>query len=107
MFMCNRKYKIVSIIMLAFLVSSFVAIAQSGDGFTITKKTIDNGGGTSNGGGFIVSGTIGQVDATNELIGDGFKLTGGFWAQKTIPLPDGMFSDGFEDLLIIKKWKTK
>jgi hypothetical protein len=41
--------------------------------------TIDGGGGTSTGGGFTLSGTIGQHDAGQPMTGGGFTLTGGFW----------------------------
>jgi len=51
------------------------ALAQP---FSIDFFTIDGGGGTSSGGGFTLSGTIGQPDA-GTLSGGGFTLTGGFW----------------------------
>jgi hypothetical protein len=46
--------------------------------YAIDWSTIDGGGGTSTGGGFTVSGTIGQPDA-GTLSGGGFTLSGGFW----------------------------
>ena len=61
---------------LAVLVAPTVAVAQP---FSIDWYTIDGGGGTSSGGGFTLSGTIGQPDA-GVLSGGGFTLTGGFWA---------------------------
>lgn len=49
---------------------------------TVDWFTVDGGGGTSSGGGFELSGTIGQPDATpaSTLTGGGLQLTGGFWA---------------------------
>jgi len=42
--------------------------------------TVDGGGGLfSAGPGFELSGTIGQPDAGQPMIGSGFELTGGFW----------------------------
>lgn len=41
--------------------------------------TIDGGGGTSTGGSFAVSGTIGQPDAGIALNGGAFTVVGGFW----------------------------
>jgi hypothetical protein len=41
--------------------------------------TIDGGGGTSTGGGYSVSGTIGQPDA-GTTSGGNYSLDGGFWA---------------------------
>jgi hypothetical protein len=46
--------------------------------FSIDWFTIDGGGGTSTGGVYSVSGTIGQPDA-GHLSGGNFTLDGGFW----------------------------
>src|SRR6185436_4115363 len=46
--------------------------------YTIDWFTIDGGGGTSTGGVYAVSGTIGQPDA-GQLSGGNFTLSGGFW----------------------------
>lgn len=58
-----------------------VAFAQSGGSFDLTWNTIDGGGGVSTGGGFELSGTIGQADASppSALTGGGYALTGGYW----------------------------
>ncbi len=53
-------------------------IAGAGDGFDLSWHTVDGGGGTSSGGGFVVRGTIGQPDA-GDLTGGEFTLRGGFW----------------------------
>lgn len=47
---------------------------------TIDWYTIDGGGGTSSGGSFVVSGTIGQWDAGDAMTGGAFTVVGGFWA---------------------------
>jgi hypothetical protein len=60
---------------LAFLVVAITARAQS---YSIDWFTIDGGGGTSTGGVYSVSGTIGQPDA-GALSGGGYTLAGGFW----------------------------
>lgn len=57
-------------------------LANVGDGpqvFEITWFSVDGGGGTSQGGPFEMSGTVGQPDAGRMLSG-GFELTGGLWA---------------------------
>ena len=43
--------------------------------------TIDSGGGTSTGGSYTLSGTLGQFDASPEAASSGgvYSLTGGFW----------------------------
>ena len=46
--------------------------------YTIDWFTIDGGGGTSSGGGYTLSGTIGQPDA-GTLVGGSYRLDGGFW----------------------------
>ena len=46
--------------------------------FTIGSSTIDGGGGTSSGGRFTVTGTIGQPDAS-DMRGGAFSVAGGFW----------------------------
>lgn len=56
------------------------AAAASAQPFAIDWYTIDGGGGTSSGGNFTLSGTIGQPDAGPTMTGGNFTLTGGFWA---------------------------
>ncbi len=46
---------------------------------TIDWYTVDGGGGTSTGGQFTLSGTIGQPDA-GTMSGGSFTLLGGFWS---------------------------
>jgi hypothetical protein len=56
--------------------------------FSVPWFSIDGGGGTSAGGEFSVSGTIGQADA-GTLSGGGFKLEGGFWSGiRLLQMPD-------------------
>jgi len=56
------------------------ARAQSGGGYDLTWWTIDGSGITfATGGTFNLGGTVGQPDASNELAGGAFRLTGGFW----------------------------
>ena len=54
-----------------------IASAQS---YSIDWFTIDGGGGTSTGGVYSVTGTIGQPDAGPTMSGGTFTLDGGFWA---------------------------
>ena len=54
----------------------FGAVAQD---YAINWHTIDGGGGTSTGGVYSVTGTIGQPDA-GTMSGGSYTLTGGFWA---------------------------
>jgi hypothetical protein len=59
---------------IAFLLLTFTASAQ----YSIDWFTVDGGGGTSTGGVYAVSGTIGQPD-TGKMSGGNFTLDGGFW----------------------------
>jgi len=67
----------------AFLGLSAQASAQS---FSIDWYTIDGGGGTSAGGGYSLTGSIGQPDA-GTMSGGGFSLDGGFWAVIAVQTP--------------------
>jgi hypothetical protein len=51
-----------------------------GQTYSIDWFKIAGGGGTSTGGVYSVSGTIGQHDAGGPMTGGQFSLTGGFWA---------------------------
>ena len=46
--------------------------------YELSWSTIDGGGGTSSGGSYLLSGTIGQPDAAWSAGGD-YELLGGFW----------------------------
>ena len=60
----------------------------------LTWNTIDGGGGTSTGGTFVLSMTIGQPDA-GDLSGGTLVLAGGFWAaQAGGPVPCYANCDG-------------
>ena len=51
--------------------------------YAIDWSTIDGGGGTSTGGVYSVSGTIGQPDADAPMAGGQYSVTGGFWVLPT------------------------
>jgi hypothetical protein len=48
--------------------------------FSIDWFNVAGGGGTSTGGTYEVSGTIGQPDAGTPLSGGNYSVTGGFWS---------------------------
>jgi hypothetical protein len=61
------------------------ALAQS---YSIDWYTVDGGGGTSSGGNYTLSGTIGQSDATTAtLSGGNYTLQGGFWPGLIVAIP--------------------
>ena len=55
-----------------------LAASAAAQNYSIDWFTIDGGGGTSTGGVFSVSGTIGQPDA-GAMSGGNYSLVGGFW----------------------------
>ena len=48
--------------------------------YSIDWYKVAGGGGTSTGGTYSVSGTIGQADASAPLTGGNYSVTGGFWS---------------------------
>lgn len=54
------------------------SFAQS---YSLDWFTMDGGGGTSTGGVYSISGTIGQPDAGPRLSGGGYAVEGGFWGM--------------------------
>lgn len=80
--------------------NSILAVTMLGAGtaaiadLSITSYTIDGGGGTSSGGTFTLSGTIGQPDA-GTLSNGSLVLQGGFWPTAVPPACIGdLNSDG-------------
>jgi hypothetical protein len=58
----------------------FQPSTASAQPYSIDWYKIAGGGGTSTGGVYAVSGTIGQHDAGGPMTGGNYSLTGGFWA---------------------------
>ena len=63
------------------LVLAFTTHAQP---YSIDWYKVAGGGGTSTGGVYSVSGTIGQPDASGAMAGGNYSLTGGFWSLISI-----------------------
>ena len=78
------KTKLLSLCLLGLL--TFVC-ARSSAQYSIDWYSIDGGGGTSTGGVYSVSGTIGQHDAGGPMTGGNFSLTGGFWSLYAVQTP--------------------
>src|SRR5688572_9273410 len=76
-----------SILAIMAMLWSAVSQAQT---FSIDWFTVDGGGGTSTGGVFKVSGTVGQADA-GAMGGGGFLLQGGFWSGIAVQTPGAPF----------------
>ena len=66
---------------MAITLFSISTLAQS---YSIAWHTIDGGGGTSTGGVFSVSGTVGQPDASGAMTNVQYSVSGGFWVLPTL-----------------------
>ena len=60
-----------------------LGVSMAAAQYSIDWSTIDGGGGTSTGGVYSVSGTIGQPDAGGPMTNSQYSVTGGFWALPT------------------------
>jgi hypothetical protein len=65
--------------MMVLFCTPLCGFAQSNGQYDISWHTIDGGGGTSAGGQYVLTGTIGQPDAAWSS-GGNYELLGGFWA---------------------------
>jgi hypothetical protein len=90
--MTPQRWKIAGL-SVGLLAAATLVYAQT---YSIDWFTIDGGGGTSTGGVYSISGTIGQPDAGGPMTGGNFSLTGGFW-----PLPGAVQTIGAPILTII------
>ena len=73
--------KLIPLLVLLFPAMTF---AQN---YSIDWYKIAGGGGTSTGGVYSVSGTIGQHDAGGPMTGGNYALTGGFWSLYAVQTP--------------------
>lgn len=69
--------------LLAFWGAAISAQAQ----YSIDWYKVSGGGGTSTGGTYQLSGTIGQHDAGGTMTGGTYSLTGGFWSLTAVQTP--------------------
>lgn len=90
-----RKLIVIFCISLA-LTGALTAGQPAGGEFLLERSTLDGGGGVAAGGDFILTGTIGQADASaTHASGGSFAHDGGFWARLA-SLTDFIFKGGFE-----------
>jgi hypothetical protein len=69
---------------------ALVTVTTYAQSYSIDWHKVAGGGGTSTGGVFSVSGTIGQHDAGGAMTGGNYSLTGGYWtlfAVQTLGAP--------------------
>ena len=66
------------------------ALLASAQSYSIDWYKIAGGGGTSSGGNYTLSGTIGQHDAGTTMSGGAYSLTGGFWSLISVVQTEGL-----------------
>jgi hypothetical protein len=69
--------------------TGWLSVPAQAQMYSIDWFTVDGGGGTSTGGVYAVSGTIGQPDAGAVMTGGPYSLSGGFWALYAVQTPGG------------------
>ena len=74
----NRTHKQIVYWLACFLIFVVTPVSQGNGPYQIAWHTIDGGGGTSSGGPYVLTGTIGQPDA-DWASGGKYELLGGFW----------------------------
>lgn len=82
----------------ALLLAPALALAQSASAsYQVPRQSIDGGAGRATSASYTLNGTIGQPDAGAIKTSASYTLRGGFHrAAPDAPLPDPLFSNGFE-----------
>lgn len=66
--------------LIVWILQTALCIGAWAQNYSIDWHKIAGGGGTSTGGVYTVSGSIGQPDATGAMSGGNYSITGGFWS---------------------------
>ena len=74
----------------AIICAALFAWNAAAQNYSIDWYKIAGGGGTSTGGVYAISGTIGQHDAGGPMTGGSYSLTGGFWALISVVQTPGL-----------------
>jgi len=74
----GRKRRDITLWLSYLFICAMPVLTQGAGPYEITWYTIDGGGGTSSGGPYVLTGTIGQPDA-DWCEGGKYELLGGFW----------------------------
>jgi hypothetical protein len=75
------------ILPIALLLCGSHCVLHAQSAYSIDWFKIAGGGGASSNAQYIVSGTVGQHDASGPMTGGGYSLTGGFWALYAVQTP--------------------
>ena len=80
----NRSHRFVTQAIAVSALAIGLTASASAQTFELDWFSIDGGGGSSSGGDFSLTGTIGQPDSET-MSGGEFTLVGGFWAVAAVP----------------------
>ena len=69
------------------LLNLLVPISVVAQNYSINWYTVSGGGGTSTGGPYSLSGSVGQSAAGGPLTGGSYSFTSGFWAIEAVQTP--------------------
>jgi hypothetical protein len=78
-----KKYTAIITIIALISILALGASALAANGYNLNWWTVDGGGGTSSNASYILSGGIGQPDASPIFSGGNYRLEGGFWVKNT------------------------
>jgi len=79
------------------LLLSVFGLQSRAQSYAVDWHKVAGGGGTSTGGAYQVSGTIGQHDASAAMTGGAYAMTGGFWTLVNV-----VQTPGLPNLLILR-----
>jgi len=74
------KRRVVYIILVAVCLLTIQVVQAAEADYGLSWWTVDAGGGSSTGGNFVLTGTVGQAEP-GLMNGGNYSITGGFWAQ--------------------------
>jgi hypothetical protein len=76
----KTKHNRLTVLAAFFIILGAFCLSARAQSYSIDWYKIAGGGGTSTGGTYSVSGTIGQPDASGAMSGGNYSVTGGFWS---------------------------
>ena len=86
----NSIWLTAKLLLCSILLQATSCLPASAQQYTIDWYKVAGGGGTSTGGVYAVSGTIGQPDAGAPMTGGSYSLTGGFWSLISVVQTAGL-----------------
>jgi len=72
--------------------------------YALSDYTLDSGGGTCARDQYVLSGTIGQPDASEPMTGGSYSVMGGFWADAIVAIPRPLLSLTRSGANVIISW---